>query len=141
MTSSFHYRGKERFSVSPLHPQRLMATVTMVTLTGGMAGAVLSLILGKNDLALGFFLGSILSIVNFYGLKILAERVLRTGDQKGKRSFWFWNIIRWALFAFVFWFLLMISNICLLGAVSSYLWFLAVLGWIGWRSASFQKSS
>jgi len=140
MNRSLHYRGKEKLSVSPLDPRRLLVSITMGTLLGGAVAAVFSLIFGKNDLGLGFFLGSILSVINFYGLKVLAEKVLRPGEPKSQKLFWFWNIFRWILFAFFCWLLLMVSNICLLGAVLSYFWFLVVLGWLGWRSASFQKS-
>ena len=106
-----------------------------------MAGAATAFVLGKKELSLGLFLGGILSTLNFYGLKRLTEKVLKLEEQKAKAMFWFLTASRWCLFILACWGLLMISPSCLLGAFISYFWFLLVLGWVGWRSASPAKPS
>ncbi len=140
MTSPPLYEGAKRLTASTLEPRRWMRMTVVLTLAGGAAAAAASWIAGKNDLALGFFSGAVLSTLNFYSLKILTEKVSSLGDRKGKRRFWFWNIVRWGLFGAACWFFLSVSKLCLLGAGSSYLWFLAALVWVGWRSASSSKA-
>lgn len=111
-----------------------------VILLGGAAAAVVAFFVRKKELALGLFLGSILSIVNFYVLHALAGKILKAASH-GRKTFWLWTIIRWAVAGFVLWGLVLISPSCLLGALGGYLWALAVLGWSGWRSAVSRKSS
>jgi hypothetical protein len=95
-----------------------------------MAG-LLGLLLGAKGLALGFFLGAVLSIANFLGLKRLVERSFPGADRADPRSFWLWNGARWVLFILICWGLLAISRECLLGALLSHLFFLGILGWVG----------
>jgi len=122
---------------APAPPANLRWIITVVALTlgGSVGGALTALAFGKKDLALGLFLGGILSTLNFYGLKRLTEKVLRLEEQKARAMFWLLTGSRWVLFALACWGLLKISPFCLLGAMASYLWFLLVLGWVGWRSA------
>jgi hypothetical protein len=119
---------------------RWISTVLIGTFLGGLLLALAACGFQKSDLALGFFWGGMLSSANFYALNILTTRVLGTG-QRGQRGFWIWNLFRLGILAVVYWFLLRVSMFCLLGALGSYFWFLAVLGWMGWRTATSPKIS
>jgi hypothetical protein len=119
---------------------RWIGTVLIGTFLGGILFALIAWGFQKNDLALGFFWGGMLSSANFYALNILTTRVLGTG-QRGQRGFWVWNLLRLGVLAVVYWFLLRVSVFCLLGALGSYFGFLGVLGWVGWRTAAFSKTS
>jgi hypothetical protein len=140
MTQPLFPRIKER-SVAPLERNRLLLKgVSAVILTGGLLLAAVAFFIQKKNLAFGLFLGSLLSILNFYSLHALAGRVLKLGDRGGK-VFWFWTLFRWVIAASVCWALTLISPSCLLGALGGYLWALAVLGWSGWRNAAAKPSS
>ncbi len=139
MTSPVPHRLQEKGL--PAHsPPVWIAKVVLATLGGGVAASAAAFSLQRKELALGFLLGSFLTILNLYGLHVLTTKVLSRGDKK-QTVFWFWNLLRWLLFAALCWFLLRISIFCLLGAAGTYLWFLMVLGWVGWRSVSTPKSS
>ena len=126
--------GSEKSGGDRLLTKGLMAVI----LLGGAVVAVVAFFVRNQELALGLFLGSILSIVNFYVLHALAGKILKAANH-GRKTFWFWTIIRWAVAGFVLWGLVLISPSCLLGALGGYLWALMVLGWSGWRSAASRK--
>ena len=128
-------------SPSPIPNLHWIALVAASTMGGSIVGAAIALVLGKKELSLGLFLGGILSTLNFYSLKRLTEKVLKLEEQKAKAMFWFLTAARWLLFVLACWGLLKISPFCLLGAVAGYLWFLLVLGWVGWRSVASVKPS
>jgi hypothetical protein len=139
MTSPALHREKA-FTGPTEIPARWMSFIAVGTLTGGAVFSIAALFLSKNDLAIGLSVGALLSTFNFYGLKALTDKVLKQGE-KGRQTFWFWNLLRWVLFAFICWLLVWVSPVCLLGAVVSYLWFLLVLGWAGLKWASNFKTS
>jgi hypothetical protein len=116
-----------------------MLFVVVTNLLGGFSGALVAFFLQKKELALGFFIGSLLSTLNLYALQSLTGKVLELGERDRKR-FWFWNVLRWMVLAVVCRLLLFISVACLLAAVGSYIWFLIVLGLAQWRSTSFPKT-
>lgn len=138
MTSPALHRPKESFQAHP--PAGWMGRVVLGTLSGGIAASSAAFFLQKKELALGLLLGGVLSVLNLYGLHVLTTKVLSTGN-KNQTVFWLWNLLRWLVFIALCWFLLRISPYCLLGAAGTYLWFLVVLGWVGWRSASTGKNS
>jgi len=107
------------------------------TLSGGIIASLVILHIGKKDLALGIGFGSGFFTLNFYSLKILAEKSLRAGLLEGKKVFWIWNAARWAVLAVVCWGFLSVSTLCLAGAAASYFWFLLVLSSCSWRFAKF----
>ncbi len=113
--------------------------VVVANLVGGLGAAIGTFFFGKKDIALGFFIGSLLSTLNLYMLQSLTVKILELGE-KGRKRFWFWNIIRWMVLASVCRFLLYISIACLLAAVGSYIWFLVVLGLAEWQSRSPAKT-
>jgi hypothetical protein len=125
----------------PVHPEmaRWMLLVVTVNLSGGVSGALAAFFLQKRDLALGFFIGSLLSTLNLYALQSLTGKVLALGE-RGRKWFWFWNVLRWVLLAAACRLLLFISPACLLAAVGSYVWFLVVIGLVQWRSTSSIKA-
>jgi len=124
---------------SPAGP-RLVFRTAVLTFAGGILLALGALILGKKFLALGFFLGSLLAPLNLYGIQILTGKVLAAGEGRGKKVFWLWNTVRWVLLAAGLSGLLAISKDCLFGALGTYVWSLAALGWAGWKSAGSEKS-
>lgn len=107
------------------------AVVASLTLLGCSGAGLIALLVGAKGLALGFFLGGVLSIANFIGLKLLVEKAFPSADRSEPRIFWTWTGARWALFAIVCWGLLSISRECLLGALVGYSIFLTSLGWVG----------
>ena len=131
---------KQSDPLVPESTQRLVISIAQGTVAGGTLAALISYFLGQKDLALGLFGGAVLSALNLYGLKTTAEKVLKSANN-GKSFFWFWNLARWGLAAAACWFFLQVSPSCLLGAGASYLWFLTVLGWVGWRDAGQKKNS
>ncbi len=116
-----------------------MGFVVVVNLFGGVAGSLVFFFLQKQELAIGIFLGSLLSTLNLYALQSLTGKVLKLGE-KGRKLFWFWNIIRWLTLVAACRVLLLVSPACLLAAVGSYLWFLLVLGLAQWRFAFSSKN-
>ena len=135
MTHPAMYRGREKNPVKPEGDQAWLKKTTLIILIGGMVGGAVAFFMPKKSLALGFFLGSVLSILYFYSLHALSLKILRAGGRGGK-IFWIWTIFRWALAALVCWGLVLISPSCLLGSLGGYLWALGVLVWSGWRAAS-----
>jgi hypothetical protein len=106
------------------------------TLGAGVIVGLIAWALGHNLFGLGFFLGSLMALFSLYSLKALTTKVISAGDKKGLGYFHVMNIVRVIFMALICYLLLRISIACLLGAVSSYIWFLAVLGWFGVRHAS-----
>jgi hypothetical protein len=102
-------------------------------LSGALAAALAAFFTHAKDLALGFFLGGLLSFLNFRVLYVMAVRVLSPGG-KGRRFFWFWTFVRWIGFALVCGFLVRVSLLCLLGALGSYVWSLVVLVLVSLKS-------
>lgn len=141
MTSPALHRGRETGAFGPQEvPVKWMAFVAVGTLTGGLVFSITALVFQKSDLAIGFSLGALLSILNFYGLKTLTEKLLKQGE-KGRQAFWLWNLLRWLFFAIICWLFVSVSPVCLLGAVVSYLWFLLALAWAGLKWAAASKTS
>ena len=129
MTSPALHRAREGGSANSAGDQnRLMSFVAVRTLTIGAVLSVAALFFQKNDLAIGLSLGALLSMLNFRGLKALTDDLVLRGE-KGRNIFWFWNSLRWVLFALICGFFAKISPVSLMGAVVSYLLSLAVLGW------------
>ncbi len=118
---------------------RWTLSVLLGTLAGGLPAALAAFLAHRKDLALGLLAGCLLSSLNLYALKVLAERILEAGP-RGRKTFWLWNMARWALAAVACWLLLSVSPTCLLGAGIGYVWSLIVLGWAGWKSAGSKKS-
>jgi hypothetical protein len=109
--------------------------VCLVTAGGGALVGLAAWAFGSGSFGLGFFLGSFLALFGLYSLKALTSKVLDAGAGRGLWLFHSMNAVRWILLAVVYFMLLRISVACLLGAVASYVWFLAVLAWFGIRSA------
>jgi hypothetical protein len=139
MTTIFH-RNREKTAGIPEESRLWLKRAAMVILIGGFIVAAVAFFIQKKGPALGLFLGTILSILNFYSLHALSGKILKAGSRGGK-IFWFWTIFRWAIAALICWGLVLISPSCLLGALGGYLWALGVLGWRGWRAASSDKTS
>jgi hypothetical protein len=112
----------------------------VLTFAGGILLAFAALLLGRKILALGFFLGGLLAPLNLYGIQKLTGKVLIAGEARGKKVFWLWNTVRWVFLAVALSGLLAVSKDCLLGALGTYVWSLAALGWAGWKSAGSEKS-
>lgn len=110
------------------------------TLLGGFLLGIGAAISGNPHLALGFLLGALLSVLNFLFLNTLVVKVLSAGGVKGNKIFWSQQVLRWIAFALIVLVLVRVSFPCLLGALGSYLWFLALLAWLGWRSARTGKN-
>jgi hypothetical protein len=131
------YQGKKEAGSQPgrVLPGRASApwpaVVASLTLLGCSGAGLVALLVGAKGLALGFFLGGVLSIANFIGLKLLVEKAFPSADRSDPKVFWTWTGVRWMAFAVVCWGLLSISRECLLGALVGYLIFLATLGWVG----------
>ena len=94
---------------------RWMRFVVTVNLLGGDSSALTAYYFHQKDLALGFFLGSLLSTLNFRALQALTGKVLESGE-RGRKWFWFWNVLRWTLLAAACWLLLFVSTLCLAGS-------------------------
>lgn len=128
------HRTREKTELA--HEGRLwIKESSTVILLGGAAAAIVAFFVQKKGLALGLFLGSTLSIINFYSLHAVTGKILKAAHD-GKKIFWFWAILRWVIAGLVCWGLVLISPACLLGALAGYLWALAVLGWKSWRNAA-----
>jgi len=141
MTSPALQRLREKPVPDPAQVQRRwMSFIGVGTLTGGLVLSLAALLVQKNDLAIGLSLGAIFAYLNFSGLRTLTEKVLKEAE-KGQSIFWFWNMVRWVLFALVCGSFIWISPGCLLGAVVSYILSLLVLGWAGYRWATRSKTS
>ncbi len=131
---SFYQGKKESASVPSRRSVPWMFQVARWTLLGGIAMALLAIFLGQKGWALGLFVGGVLSILNFFGLKSLVEKNLTPESPAGQKHFWLWNACRWVLCVLACWLLLRFSITSLLGALASYLWFLLVLTWVGWKT-------
>lgn len=141
MTSPALHRFREKAPLETGEAQRRwMSFIGVGTLTGGLVLSLAALLFRKYDLTFGLSLGAVFSYLNFNGLKALTDRVLKQAE-KGQSSFWFWNLVRWVLFALVCGFFIWVSPGCLLGAVVSYIWSLLALGWVGYRWATLSKTS
>jgi len=141
MTSPALHRSRERPARDPAEIQRRwMSFIGVGTLTGGLVLSLAALLLQKIDLTIGLSLGAIFAYLNFNGLKNLTEKVVKQAE-KGQSVFWFWNLVRWVLFALVSGIFIWVSPACLLGAVVSYMLSLLVLGWAGYRWATQSKTS
>jgi hypothetical protein len=112
-----------------------MIQVAIWTMGGGIAFGLIAALLGAARFGLGLFLGSVLALFVLYSLKALTSKVVQMPGSMGMWFFHGLNIARWVVLAVVYFMLLKISVFCLLGAVTSYVWFLVVLGVIGVRSA------
>ena len=135
MTTPGLYKGKKTKTISGWKTEGLQ-WVPAGALAGGFLMAVVAAFTHRKDLAVGLGWGSLLNIFNFYSLNWLTEKVLIRGETEGRRFFWFWNAIRWIFLAAACGWFLSVSPLCLAGAGASYFWFLSVLGFAGWRSAS-----
>ncbi|GEM_PF-2345840 len=140
MTSPALHRNREKTPAKLDENGHWLKTTAVLVLAGGLMGAAVAFFIQKKGLALGFFLGSLLSILYFSSLHVLTGKILKAGNRGGK-VFWFWTLLRWAAAGLVCWGLVLISPSCLLGALGGYLWALAVLGWQGWRAAASDKAS
>jgi hypothetical protein len=110
------------------------------TLAGGILFSLLALIFHRGTLALGLFLGALLSVIYLMSLGRFSTKVLQAAGEKKKSVFWMHQALRWFLFAFVCWILVKVSSLCLLGAVLSFTWFIAVLAWVGWAQGRAEKN-
>jgi hypothetical protein len=120
----------------------LILSVTRWTLGGcALAFGLVYFIFHKTDLSLGLFAGGILSTLYLISLGWMSGKILASGFQKGGGQIWFWNLFRWLSLAFACWGLLQISTLCLLGALAGYIWFLAVLAWIGKKTGQHLSSN
>jgi hypothetical protein len=141
MTSPALHRFREKTPERSGDDQRRwMSFIGVGTLTGGLILSLVAFFFQKYDLVFGLSLGAFFSYLNFNSLKALTDKVLKQ-PEKGQGYFWFWNLLRWVLFAFVCGFFIWVSPGCLLGAVVSYIWSLLVLGWAGYRWATRTKTS
>ena len=140
MTSPALNRPQGNLPSDPNQTTYWMLFVVATNLTGGAIGALVAFFLQKKDLALGIFIGSLLSTLNLYALRSLTGKVLALGEA-GRKWFWFWNVLRLILLAVACRLLLFISPACLLAAVGSYVWFLVVIGLVQWRTISSGKAS
>lgn len=109
--------------------------VCLFTLGGGMLVGLAAWALGRGDFGFGFFVGALMALAGLFTLKAVTSKVFEMGKASGVWWFQGMNIARWFLLAVVYYLLLKISIACLLGAVASYVWFLAVLAWLGLRGA------
>jgi hypothetical protein len=136
MTSPALHRDKSTL-ISGLGARDWLA-LALGILAEGVASALVAFLAQKKDLALGLFLGSLCSFLNFRALYVLSVKLLKPGE-RGRKLFWFWTLARWMVIAFICWFLVRLSPACLLGALFSYLWSLAVLAWVGWKGGSSRR--
>jgi hypothetical protein len=131
---------KKQPNIPPMDPSRSWIYQTALgALGGGLLLAALFYYSGFPEWALGFFLGAFLAPLNFFALTRMTTRVLAAGEGKGRSVFWRQQLLRWFFFGIVSWLLIRISVFCLLGALGSYLWFLAVLAFVGLKTAPGQK--
>ncbi len=133
-------RKKNNYSNAGLTLKPFFWRTCLGTLLGGILFGAGAFFTGRAHLALGFLLGALLSVLNFLLLNTLVVKVLAAGGGKGSKIFWTQQILRWLAFALIILVLVRISFSCLLGALGSYLWFLAVLAWLGWQAARARKN-
>ena len=138
MTSQPHYRGK--ISPAPSRPLWLQ-WVPAAAVLGGVGGALVAVFLHHRELALGLVWGSVLTVLNFYSLKILTEKLASWEMAGNRRRFWLWNLFRWVCLALGCWVLFSVSPVCLGGAFLSYLWLLIVLSIAGVTFSKPQKAT
>src|SRR5579883_1612118 len=140
MTNPGYYRNKEKNAEPNPEGRSWLKGAAVLIAAGGAVAAAAAFFIQKKELALGLFLGSLLSILYFDSFHDLSGKIMRLGG-RARKVFWFWTLLRWAVAAFVCWGLVLISPSCLLGALGGYLWALAVLGWSGWRNAALAGTS
>ena len=121
-------------SFFPFHLLSTAQKSGLIGLGGGLLISFVMFLWGLRDLALGFFLGTLASVFNFWGLESLARKIFEGDWRKGIAFFWFFNLTRWALFILVCWLFWKVSPGCFLGGCLGYFWCLAVLLIIAWRS-------
>jgi uncharacterized membrane protein len=110
---------------------RWLGLTALSTLIGGILLSGLSFFLMKNvDLAIGAFLGAILSVLNLFAMNRLSLQVLMNGEKKSRKLFVFSNLLRWGFIGLACWALLKISVACLIGAIISNLGSLVALIWV-----------
>jgi hypothetical protein len=125
----------------PWPPLALFLFKTAVgTLAGGILFSLAALLFHRGTLALGLILGALLSVIYLLSLRRFSDKVLQAAGEKKKKAFWMHQALRWFLFAFVCWVLAKVSSLCLLGAVLSFTWFIAVLAWVGWAQGKAEKN-
>ena len=113
----------------------MLLWVPVLTLGGGVLAAIVAVHIGYRDFAFGLGFGSVFFCVYFFSLKILTEKVLRAGEEGGRKIFWFWNGGRWLALLLACVAFLKVSPQCLGGAFVSYFWFLFVFSLFSWRAA------
>jgi len=122
-------------------PQPNLKRLFLVTALGTLGGALLLALgawgLGKRDLALGFLIGGFLAPLNLFALGRFTGKALTQGATGLEGRFF----LKWVLFALVGFLLLRVSLSCLLGALLSYTWFLALLAWRGIQEAPRKRIS
>ena len=128
MIQAPHYRGKNGPAPSR---SAWLQWVPAVGALGGVGGALVAYLLHHRELALGLVWGSVLTVLNFYSLKILTEKLVSWETAGNRKRFWLWNLFRWVCLALGCWALLSVSPVCLGGAFLSYLWLLVVLSIAG----------
>jgi hypothetical protein len=117
-----------------------MFKTALGTLAGGILFSLVALLFHRGTLALGLFLGALLSVVYLFSLRRFSSRVLQAAGEKKKSTFWLHQALRWLLFALVCLLLAKVSSLCLLGAVLSFTWFIAVLAFVGWAQGKKEKN-
>jgi hypothetical protein len=135
MTTPNLYKGKKSKTLFRGKTDGLQ-WVPAAAFLGGVFLSMVAALTHRKDLAVGLGWGSLLNVFNFYSLKILTEKVLSRSETEGRKFFWLWNAVRWIFLAAACGLFLSVSPLCLAGAGASYFWFLSVLGFAGWRSAS-----
>ena len=135
MTAPGFYKGKKSKTLSGGKTDGLQ-WVPAAAFLGGFFLSMVAAFTHRKDLAVGLGWGSLLNVFNFYSLNWLTEKVLNRGEAEGRKFFWLWNAVRWIFLAAACGWFLSVSPLCLAGAGASYFWFLSVLGFAGWRSAS-----
>jgi hypothetical protein len=139
---------KLKMPVSPSQPPRepwpplavFMFKTAVGTLAGGILFSLLASLFHRGSLALGLFLGALLSVVYLMSLRRFSAKVLQAAGEKKNSTFWMHQALRWLLFALICWILARVSSLCLLGAVLSFTWFIAVLAWVGWMQGLAEKN-
>jgi hypothetical protein len=100
---------------------------TLLTLIGGCFFSLILIFHGQRSFALGLFLGVFVSLSNFWGLRVLTQRVLSADLGRGIRFFWFFNFFRWFFFILSCWGFWKISSSCFWGGVLGYFLSLLIL--------------
>ncbi len=115
--------------------------VGVIGLLGGALLTVGALLWGRQELGLGILLGTLASLINFWGLERLTQKTLSGDLHKGLAFFWFFNLARWAFFILACWVFWRLSPDCFFGACLGYFWCLAVLLVAAWRHRNPPKIS